>query len=270
MNITSQYLGEVDILRTPSGLEPVVRQDFTDIESYSRFKFGDGEVGGRYGATLGSLVLNEAVELLNAHEVHVTSSAFRVAPPASESLVGPFLASADAAAREEGAATTFSRFKIGKSRLATDNYAGMSFEERSQTLQSDLVLPSGLELEGQSVIILDDIRVTGLRQAALESLLEGAGVARASFYYVLHVPDGKVYPQTEAIINARSVKTIDDILELAIRPGFVPNVRLCKFILSQTLNELERFCSSVPSDVRDVVLHYIEADNLKEVVKAIP
>jgi|GEM_PF-2554118 len=270
MNTTSMHLGEVNLVQSAGELEPVVAQEFTDIAEYSRFKFGDGEVGNKYGSMLGGLVLADTVELLGNDEVLVASSAYRVAPPASESLLAPFLVAAERAAKSVDADTSFTRFKISKAKMATDNYASMSFAERSQTLQHDLMLPEGLDLEGKHVVILDDIRVTGLREAALQRLLEEAGVGDTSFYYVLNVPDGKAYPQTEAVINIRSVRTIDDIVELACQPGFVPNVRLCKFILSQGPQELERFCASVPAEVCDTVLHYIDADNLAEVVKAIP
>lgn len=270
MNTNRLHLGEVTLLPDNGELEPTVVQDFTDIAEYSRFKFGDGEAGNKYGTMLGDLVLSDAAELLRGDEVYVASSAYRVAPPASESLLTPFLTAAESAAKSADADAAFTRFKLGKAKLATDNYAGMSFEERSRTLQSDLILPDDLEFEGKNVVILDDIRVTGLREAALRQLFENAGVEHTFFYYVLNVPEGRTYPQTEAVINRRSVKTIDDVLEMASQSGFIPNVRLCKFILSQSVQDFERFCTNVPREVADTVLHYIEADNLREVVKAIP
>ncbi len=270
MRTTSLYLGELNIQNNGGELVPNVAQDFTDIAEYSRFKFGDGEAGDKYGSMLGNLVLSEVADLLTSDDVYVASSAYRTAPPASESLVAPFINSADAAADSVGSDTTFNRFKISKAKLATDNYAGMSFEERSRTLQSDLILPEGLDLAGRRVVILDDIRVTGLREAALKDLLGNAGAEHTSFYYVLNAPQGKEYPQTEAVINIRSVKTIDNILALAEQPTFVPNVRLCKFILSQSVHDVERFCQIAPQNVVDTVLHYIRADNLEEVVKALP
>lgn len=269
MNITRAYLGEVEVLQGTEQLEPVIPDDFTDIEEYSRFKFGDGEAGTKYGSLLGELVLADP-QILEGDRAYVASSAYRVAPPASESLLEPFIGSATNAVKSVDSDTAFTRFKISKAKLATDNYASMSFDERSRTLQGDLILPEDLDLEGRRVAILDDIRVTGLREAALTRLLEGAGVEHTSFYYVLNTPVGNTHPQTEAIINMRSVRHIDDVLELACQPGFVPNVRLCKFVLSQSVAEFERFCESVPPEVAETIQHYIKADNLEEVVKAIP
>jgi hypothetical protein len=64
------------------------------------------------------------------------------------------------------------------------------------------------------------------------------------------------------------VKSIDDVLNLALKPGFIPNVRLCKFILSQ--DDRERFFALAPPEVVDIIQHYIEADDLENVIKAIP
>ncbi|MGH7158372.1 MAG: phosphoribosyltransferase family protein [Candidatus Saccharimonadales bacterium] len=270
MYSASQHLGEVEIRHNAGELEPVITGDFTTMDEYSRFKFGDGEAGGRYGRMLGDLVLNEPDELLSVGEVYVASAAYRVAPPAAASLLQPFAAAAGLAARSLGSDTVFTPFKVSKARMATGNYAGMSFEERSRTIQDDLALPEDLDLEGRRVVMLDDIRVTGLREAALKQLLGNAGVEQTSFYYVLDVPNGKEFPQTEALINIRAVKTVDDVLALAMRPNFIPNVRLCKFILSQNIQEIERFYNTAPKDVVDTILHYIKADDLETVVKTIP
>jgi PRTase ComF-like len=268
----SRSLGDVNIGINNGNMEPGIADDFTTIDEYSRFKFGDGGVGAKYGTLLGQLVLTDgmAEQILSQEEVYVSSSAYRVAPPASETLALPFVSSADKTARSVDSDTTFRHFKISKGQMATGNYAAMSFGERSQTIQSDLLLPDGLDLEGKHVVILDDIRVTGLREAALKGLLGKVGASHVSFYYVLNVPEGKEYPQTEAIININAVKTVDDVLELAMQPEFVPNVRMCKFLLSQSVAEIERFLSTVPAEVADTVVRYIREDNLREVVKAIP
>lgn len=265
-------LGELNIQETEGAILPYIGSDFTTLDEYSQFKFGDGEVGTKYGSMLGRLVLDAGQQeaLLGEKEVFIASSAYRVAPPASETLVAPFVDSANAAARDVSSKTNFQRFKIGKTKMATDNYAAMSFEERSKTIQNDLHLPEGMDLEGKKVVILDDIRVTGLREAALKLLLENAGVRHTSFYYILDAPRGRDYPQTEAVININAVKSIEDVLELAQRPGFVPNVRMCKFLLSQTVEAVAGFLASVPPSVADTILRYVDEDNLREVVKAIP
>jgi hypothetical protein len=266
MHTTNHHLGEVEITQKAEDLQLQIAGDFTTIAEYSRFKFGDGEVAHKYGSMLGTLAVSGALGTSSRDQIFVTSSAYRVAPPASESLLEPFLGAAEQAAPN----ATLERFKISKARMATHNYAGMSFEQRSKTLQDDLILPEGLSLEGKRVVVLDDIRVTGLREAALQQLLSNAGVEHAAFCYVLDVPAGKDYPQTEAIININAVKTIDDVLQLAQQPNFVPNVRMCKFLLSRPVSEIESFLGKVPEQVARTIIHYVREDNLREVIKAMP
>lgn len=261
MLVKGGSLGRVGLSPAEDMLIPYVVEEFTDIAEYSRFKFGDGEVSQKYGSMLGELACQDVDPM---DDILVTSSAYCFAPPASESLVIPFVQKL----REEG--VNANTFKISKAKLATDNYASLSFSERARTLQSDLILPDDRNLKGKKVIALDDIRVTGLREAALKSLFEDVGVNQASFYYVLDVEGGKEYPQTEAIINIRSVCTIEDAIALAQKPGFVPNVRLCKFIISRSITDLEHFCKSVSKDIANIVIDYIEKDNLEEVIKTIP
>jgi hypothetical protein len=272
MNYNRQFLGTVDMMANTDAerMEPMIRENFTDLDEYSRFKFGDGLVGAKYGTLLGSLAVSDGESFLSTDEVLVGSSAYRIAPPASESLVQPFIAVANVTAQRAGLNTHFSHFKVSKARLVADNYANMTFEERAATLQDDLILPPELELEGRRVIMLDDIRVTGLREQALVRLLETAGVDRTDFYYVLNVPNGNEHPQTEAIINKRAVRNVEDVIKLANQPAFVPNVRLCKFIVSQPIDELERFCAAVPRSVFETVLRYIESDDLRSVVRFVP
>ncbi len=259
MYVESSSLGNVILSGGDVLPNPTVDQEFTDIVEYSRFKFGDGEVSEKYGSLLGELAC------VAQDKVLVASSAYRTAPPASESLVMPFVEMA-----HSRLSASFVPFKISKAKLATDNYASLSFDERARTLQNDLILPSDIDFSGRHVVILDDIRVTGLREAALKRLFASAGVAHATFQYVLDVPEGRRFPQTEAAINVRAVKSIEDVITLAQRPDFIPNVRLCKFIISRNLSDLEIFCCRVPKSVAEMVVEYIRADNLEEVVKAIP
>ena len=259
MYVESSSLGNVTLSGDEVLPNPTVDQEFTDIAEYSRFKFGDGGVSQKYGVLLGELACTTQDEVL------VASSAYRTAPPASESLVLPFVNTV-----HSRLSAKFAPFKISKAKLATDNYASLSFDERAQTLQNDLILPADIDFTGKHVIILDDIRVTGLREAALERLFDSVGVASATFHYVLDVPEGKRFPQTEAAINIRAVESIEDVIALAQKPDFIPNVRLCKFIISRNLADLEIFCSSVSKSVAKTVVEYIRADNLEEVVRAIP
>jgi hypothetical protein len=271
MIVERAYLGAVTIGLEAGEPRPVLDgADFTDLEEYSQFKYGEGRAALKYGRMLGALMVGEYSGVFFDNEVYVASSAFRVAPPASQGLVVPFVETARSAAASQGAETAIRTFKIGKSRLATDGYADMTFEERRGTLQSDLILPEGLDFRGRTVVMLDDIRVTGLREEALEGLFTDAGAEQTLFGYALTVSNGREFPKIEGMLNRIAVKTMDDIIELASRPGFIPNVRLCKFIAARPPEEVARFCATAPPEVAETVVHYIEAEDLENIVKIVP
>lgn len=270
MNLHRASIGEVLIERNGSDISPVITGEFTTLDEYSHFKHGDGLAAQKYGGMLGELILTDALELLDSDEVFVSSSAYRIAPPASESLVAPFISSASSNLVAAESETKLRRFKISKRQLAADNYASMTFGERSKILQDDLVLPPHINFEDKDVIVLDDIRITGLREDGLRTILSRAGVRNAYFYYVLDTPDGHQVPQIEAVLNRQSVKTLEDAIALANSPNFIPNVRYCKFVLGQTIEDLEKFCTKIPPAVAETVVRYIECDGLRTVVKYLP
>lgn len=146
----------------------------------------------------------------------------------------------------------------------------MTFEERRATLQSDLILPENIDFDGKTVVMLDDIRVTGLREEALQGLFTTVGAEKTIFAYVLNVENGREFPKIEGVLNKTAVKGINDIIELASRPSFIPNVRTCKFIAARGSEEIERVCSSVPSEVAETIRHYIQTEDLENIVKIVP
>jgi PRTase ComF-like len=270
MKIERVHLGDIDVGEAAGAPCPVMRADFTNLPEYSRFKFGDGEAAARYGSLLGGVAVAEHCDVFFGNDVYVASSAYRIAPPASQGLVEPFVRAAELAIAAHGERAALQTFHVGKTRLANDGYADMTFEERRATLQSDLMLPEDMSFEGRTVVLLDDIRVTGLREEALQGLLEEAGVERTLFGYAMNVQQGREYPKIEGVLNRIAIKTLDDVIKVAVRPGFIPNLRTCKYIAAQGAEEINRFCASVPAAVAATVRYYIESEDLERIVKIVP
>lgn len=271
MIIERAYLGELTIGHVNGTPQPILQEnDFTSLAEYSQFKYGEGEAAFKYGKLLGEMIIGEQSDVLLEDEVYVASSAFRVAPPASQGLVRPFVQSASSEIAAKESEVSLRTFQIGKSRLATDGYAEMTFDERRATLQSDLILPKGIDFIGKTVVMLDDIRVTGLREEALQGLFTTEGAKKTIFGYVLNVENGRDFPKIEGVLNKTAVQGIDDIIELASRPDFIPNVRTCKFIAARGSEEIERVCSEVPPEVAQTIRHYIQAEDLENIVKIVP
>ena len=248
------------------GNEPMIvgnDGDRLDLADYSRFKYGDGSMAGQYGRRMAMLLLDAQPELLEQPVVHVASSAFKAAPPAAHALLRPFLDQSRRQASDSGSATRFVPFKVHRETLTNGDYAGMDLEARKRAMdESDLWLPDGLDLEGGTVVMLDDIRVTGSHEQAVDRVLGPAALDGLYHGYVLSVDGGSRHPKLEAAINSIGIKTMEDIVELSRAPDFTPNARLCKFILSQPMEGIAKFCREAPWDVVATVGCYMKGDEL--------
>ncbi len=262
-------LGEVNV--APEGAltlalgQIAVAAGGVNLEEYSRFKHGDGEAAASYGAMLAREFVEVHPSTLNSEPLLVTSSAYKVAPSAAHSLVAPFVAELQ---RITGTQTNANAFKIDRAVLTDGDYASLSVEERQQTMERNgLSLPEGLDLRGQSVVLLDDILVTGSHEVVTRKLLDEASAKAIYCGYILRVNGGESFPEVEALINTQVVRNVDDILAITQEPNFIPNARLCKFILSRPITEIARFCDEAPPETVKTVKAYIRGDGLDTMLK---
>lgn len=230
-----------------------------DLNEYSRFKYGDGNAADK----LGALLARDFLETHEAGHSHllITSSAYKTAPPAARALQDSFVTDMVASSEPD----TIKTFKIDRANLTNGDYAHMGLEERQRVMADNgLSLPPDLEIEGQDVVILDDISVTGSHEEMLRNLLEPLQPASIQYGYVLSVVNGKEHPGIEAAINASSIKGYEDVAPLLESPNFRPNARFCKFILSQSIEDIERFVASTRAEIVRKVCEYVIGDELEK------
>jgi hypothetical protein len=246
----------------------LIEGDNLPLAAYSRFKYGDGSVATDYGKAMASLLLEIHPELLEEDVVHVTSSAYKVAPPAAHALLNPFVLQANAESALRGSRARFAPFKIYRETLTNGDYAGMSAAEREQVMANNhLSLPIGLGLEGESVVALDDICVTGSHEQVVERTLASSALRSLYHGYVLSVQGAPRNPMLEAAINSIVVKSMADIIMLSKTPDFILNARVCKYVLSQPLSDVADFCQQAPPAVVAQVCEYIKGDELDKMQK---
>lgn len=264
-NLDRFALGSVNT----DGPEPTIEENVPDIEltfeDYSRFKYGDGRMSRVYGLHMAQQVALKAIEAADGDDIYVTSSAYKIARPASGSLVVPFVWKAQAIARAEGSPSQVVPVKINRANLTDGDYADMSAEERELVMQKNgLSLPEGVNLEDAYVIALDDIRVTGSHEVSLDAVLRKANAEHVTHAYILDVPNGTTDPQLESRINGSAVRGIEEIIALASMKQFLPNARLAKRILTESPETIETFCQSVPMRVATKIIHDSLGDGLNK------
>jgi hypothetical protein len=239
-------------------------EDF-DVESYSRFKYGDASVARSYANDLAEQVVDNYPEGID--DLYIASSAYKQVPTAAYYISHLLLSSL--AAREyvpEGV------FRIDRGIIFGHDYATLNEKERQEVMANnglEVSQSARQELEGKEVLIVDDIRVTGKHEESLTQALGGIGLKKLAFGYVAVIEKeaAKEHPEMEDFINSSAVKSIADLVPIIESGQFYLNARTCKFILQHTLGEIEEFFRSIPEDVTRTITASIIADGYHKMGK---
>jgi hypothetical protein len=229
------------------------------LVDYSRFKYGDG----RIASIMGSLMVDQFIDPICAGTVplSVTSSAYKVAPPASKSLQDAFVSEL----RNRLGYDAVDEFKINRANLTDGDYASMSADARRLIMNNNgLTLPRDTELEGRRILVIDDICVTGSHEVMVDKCLRGFNPMSIYYGYLLLVDNGIEYPKVESVINSKGVISFEDALGIALDDNFIPNARFCKFLLSQSAEDIDKFKSLVDPEILEIVRDYVLGDELHE------
>lgn len=203
-----------------------------DAVGYSRFKHGDAAVARRFAVALAVL----AAQRLPSRPVLVTTSAFAQVPPAAYSLLAPFVQQL----RMLRPDLEVGAFRIARHGVSNGDYSRMTVADRRGAIGAGDLTPER-DVEGTFVLALDDIRVTGNHELAMDRCLVAAGVAEVWHLYVVDAQRFAGSPQVESALNEAAIDGADDLLEIAASRRFVPNARLCRRVLSLPVDQLRDF-----------------------------
>lgn len=248
-----QALGYIHKNKDRSGLEIWGDVNFAD---YSKFKYGDGKYSAQYGRALARLALPLIPKKVST--IFVTSSGFSFVPPAAHSLVYPFVEELKRLGVEE-----VYPFKVERTSISNGDYAKMTKEQRNKELSAkNLFVDYSVDLTDAFVISLDDVRITGTHEKALDNTLKEAGASTVKHLYVLDAWDERKNPHTEAALNLFSIKEVEDFIATVNVPHFTPNARFCKHVINLPAPEMAVVLRALRSWVTLWIDGAIEADSL--------
>ncbi|MDR3087583.1 MAG: phosphoribosyltransferase family protein [Azoarcus sp.] len=214
------------------------------IAEYSRFKYGDSRLARAYGEALAHHLLPRLLATVEGGGggLHVTSSAYCNAPPASATLLAPFLR----AARTVAADQHITHFKTMRAQPTDGDYATLCAAARQTVMRQTLLdLPEGVDLRGRHIVALDDIHVTGAHESALDKLFAAHHARRVTHLYILDAAHSED-PALEARLNDAAMADIDALIAMARSEHFTPNARFSKRILTETPKAIRKFAKGVP------------------------
>ncbi|WP_446666451.1 phosphoribosyltransferase family protein [Flexivirga sp. B27] len=227
-----------------------------DARGYSRFKHGDAAAGRRFAVALAAL----AAQCLDSRPVLVTTSAFAQVPPAAYSLLIPFVEHL----RSLRPDLEVGAFRINRRGVSNGDYSRMTPADRRASIGSADLTPER-DVSGTTVLALDDIRVTGNHERAMDRCLNDAGVAEVWHLYVVDAADFAQCPQIESVLNEAAIDGAQDLLEIADERRFVPNARLCRRVLALPQQQLRHFVERAQPALLGWLAAAVEHDDLAAV-----
>ncbi len=229
--------------------------DFS-LENYSKFKYGDGGVAKQYAAELASFLQKNI--LTKGGRYCLTGSAHHNTPTAATSIAKSLYA----LLKSHGIDVIYTPLKC---QAYAKDYSNMDFGQRANLLADNKLtidMAPAHRNEDRSLIVIDDIRITGLHELAIENFLLNQGVDEVVFGYVIVLHDTSIFknPKLEYAINHMYVDRLSELAQIVCKEDFNPNARICKFILSASPVELEEFLREIPLEKLHLLINLIEQD----------
>lgn len=275
-----------------------------DAANYSMFKYGAGTVARQYGYDLFAKFLvqqllwwgiytpvsqenvvdtswvmlpssneegpNKSDSNNSKHKIYVTCSPYKVAPPAAHAVTHYFMEALNKYLTSINHPKAIF-FQVERLRLFEGDFGILSESQRRGVMADvQLATPDDVDLRDSNVVVIDDIRITGAHEQAVLGALLGKQPKRICKAYValFDKEEGlEKLSKLEARLNNAIVKNINDLDNLmkAMRDNYIPNSRVCKFILSQQdIPALKRFLRRQSPHMLQRLYDYMEADGYSD------
>ena len=229
------------------------------VSEYSRFKHGDVAILQKYGYQLADhFILHFGAQLKqNPGSIVVAPFAFMHVPTAAGNMmewfherVGMFMCAHGLPCIER-----LHIYKQVSNHSQDYNYAKVSTEERRRILDETHLVVDKVRLLRKTVVLIDDVFITGSSENKILETVRGAGARDIAFLYVARMdPDvASADPGVESRLNQWLVKGLDDLLAVFQPRGYRMNLRNCKFVLESNADAVLRFVRKLdPAVLRDL------------------
>ncbi|TWE10435.1 phosphoribosyltransferase family protein [Rudaeicoccus suwonensis] len=212
-----------------------------DAETYSLMKHGDFSAALTFGAEVATRLLDECRWLLTEERPVLLPVACHVTVPSCHLLAEVVSIHLNTARKGMPAAQITD---VHKSSVTHIDYARSTEAERRRDLSGiafELVEP----VTGANVVVVDDIRVTGMAEQTMLSVLEGAGATRVIAAYVASCDDAlAAEPSIESRLNTARVRSVLDVLPVVRSGHFRVTIRFLKRLLGEP--ETAEFLAQCP------------------------
>lgn len=200
---------------------------------YSKFKFGCKDSARKFGMELGEAFAQKYIVTgLITGQTVILSSPYCFIPTATFAMkdyfvqvVNQCLAQYDLPVAQET--------KIHRTITYKEDYGELSAAQRMALIQNDGFHIDTEFIKGKTLILLDDVKITGSHERVIERMMSRLGLTNERTYvYFAELVNKDINPTIENFLNYYSVKNLLDLDRIIKNENFLPNTRVVKYILN--------------------------------------
>jgi hypothetical protein len=245
-------------------LHEILREQFTeylkfDAKNFSKFKYGSNTKAREYGFRLAKLFFqNYGAELVRSKS-YITCSAYKTVPNAAFTLMFHIQAGLNHYLRRCYKAPPLDYQPLRRETLYEGDYGKLSFAQREEVMNKNVLYINEKAIYGSQILVVDDIRITGLHEEKITRILEQGGVQKVYYLYIINA--NITEPSLEYDLNHAFVRKLDDFIEICQEQDYVLNSRACRFLLSyNNRKELAAFFGKSSRSFLELLYAYFLAD----------
>jgi hypothetical protein len=202
-----------------------------DTDAYSRMKHGDLRAADDLADAVADALLAETPFLVTDPATLALPVAYLAVRPACWYLATRVLHRLDTERARRGHAPG-RVVRVAKDSVTRTDYAAASAADRLAEMQR-IGFRLTEDVAGSQLVVVDDVRVTGLAEATMLAALAGSGATRTVVAYVATVDDAlRADPAVEADLNHASVRAVADMAGTVQLGDFALTIRFLKRLLS--------------------------------------
>jgi hypothetical protein len=232
---------------------PLKNQHPFSAVQYSKYKYGSCTVGEAYASALCEVFLQRFPHLALSPQLVITSSPYKAIPTSSFCIAQAFFKLLNRKRALAGVSPCRST-RIERAAPSPGDYGSLSAEQRIQRMARNRLSFDKELLAHADLVVIDDIKVTGAHQQCLTRHITQLSLASLTFLYVvecINSDSATSNPQIEDCLNHTSIRTLTDLAKIIEAPDFSFNVRVCKYILSETNR------ATLPAFLEQMTDHFI-------------
>ncbi|KAF2262428.1 hypothetical protein CC78DRAFT_534765 [Lojkania enalia] len=225
-------------------------------KDYSRFKFGDDTTARRYGMDLAQAFIETELLEKPLPKFVVTVSCHYI-PTAAFWLRHHFVSYLNRYLAFKGSPAE--KVDIYRNRMYATDHATQGAGDSTQILENIEWHIDVPRIQGKTIIVIDDIRVTGKHEERKKRMFAEAGLTNTPihFVYFAEVTNSAVGPTFEHRLNSTVVHTIQDLAPIVRNPSkFRMNCCFVKFILKYAYVDFCRFMRMQEDGFAQILLDY--------------